>query len=51
MESIQVKRLSETARLPVRATEGSAGYDLFADWAAEIAAVIPVALLAPTFLK
>ncbi len=37
MESIQVKRLSETARLPVRATEGSAGYDLFADCAIEIA--------------
>lgn len=36
MESIQVKRVSDTARLPARATQGSAGYDLYADCFAEI---------------
>ncbi len=37
MKMIQIKRLSKTARVPVRATEGSAGYDIFADCEAEIA--------------
>ena len=31
MEKLLVKRLTPTARLPERATAGSAGYDLFAD--------------------
>jgi len=31
MEALSVKRLTETALLPVRATAGSAGYDLCAD--------------------
>lgn len=31
METLQIKRLSPTARLPERATGDSVGYDLFAD--------------------
>lgn len=31
MKTLKVKRLTETAKLPFRATEGSAGYDLCAD--------------------
>ncbi|MCI8440916.1 MAG: dUTP diphosphatase [Provencibacterium sp.] len=30
-EKLLIKRLTPTARLPIRATEGSAGYDLCAD--------------------
>lgn len=31
MDTLSVKRLTDTARLPERQTDGSAGYDLFAD--------------------
>lgn len=31
MDIIKVKRLTSTAKLPTRATSGSAGYDLYAD--------------------
>lgn len=31
METLSVKRLTDTARLPMRQTSGSAGYDLYAD--------------------
>lgn len=36
MEKVKVKRLTSTAKMPVRQTEGSAGYDLFADCAAGV---------------
>jgi dUTP pyrophosphatase len=35
---LQVKKLSETAMLPARATTGSAGYDLFASKAGSVPA-------------
>lgn len=31
MKTLSVKRLTDTARLPMRQTSGSAGYDLYAD--------------------
>lgn len=31
MEQLKIKLLSETAKVPTRATDGSAGYDLYAD--------------------
>lgn len=31
MDTLSVKRLTDTARLPMRQTPGSAGYDLYAD--------------------
>lgn len=31
MEHLKIKRLRESAKIPTRATRGSAGYDLFAD--------------------
>ena len=31
MEQLKIKLLSHTAKVPTRATEGSAGYDLYAD--------------------
>ena len=34
---MKIKRLTETAKLPVRATEESAGYDLYADIPRQIA--------------
>lgn len=36
MDKMKIKKLSETAKIPTRATDGSAGYDLFADISAEI---------------
>ena len=31
MEQLKIKLLTDTAKVPTRATEGSAGYDLYAD--------------------
>lgn len=36
MKQLLIKKLRETAIIPTRATEGSAGYDLYADIAEEI---------------
>lgn len=46
--SLRAKRLRETARLPVRASEGAAGLDLFADVEAEVVLAPGARALVPT---
>ena len=48
MDTLKIKLLSDTAKVPSRATEGSAGYDLYADIAAPIYLMQGETLLVPT---
>ena len=48
MEQLKIKLLSDTAKVPSRATEGSAGYDLYADIGAPLYLMPGETLLVPT---
>lgn len=48
MDKLSIKLLSDTAKVPTRATSGSAGYDLYADIEAPIYLMKGETLLIPT---
>ncbi len=48
MDTLKIKLLSDTAKMPTRATIGSAGYDLYADITAPLYLMQGETLLIPT---